>query len=58
MEIFFFSQVTNSGRRHCFFFLYVVGFGNCERLVVLARVPCIAGPAELSVRANVFTKES
>ena len=33
-------------------------FGDCERLVVLAVVACIAGPAGSSVRANFFTKES
>ena len=51
-----------------FFFFYVKGqirvgvffvvFGDCERLVVLAVVACIAGPAGSSVRANFFTNES
>ena len=38
----------------CFF----VVFGDFERLVVLAMVACITGPAGSSVRANFFTKES
>ena len=51
---FFFFISGDKFRSECFF----VVFGDCERLVVLAGVACIAGPAGSSVRANVFTKES
>ena len=37
---------------------FLVVFGDCERLVVLAVVACIAGPARSSLRADFFTKES
>ena len=53
-SFFFFISRDKFGSK-CFF---VVVFGGCERLVVLAGVACIAGPAGSSVRANVFTKES
>lgn len=35
---------------------FFVVFGDCERLVVLAVVACIAGPAGSSVLANFFHK--
>ena len=57
MEIFFFSS-DKFGSETLFFFCTLLFLAIMKVLVVLAGVPCIAGSAELSVRANVFTKES
>ena len=57
MAIRFFHFFFISGDKfgsECFF----VVFGDSERLVVLAGVACVAGPAGSSVRANFFPKES
>ena len=54
MAISFFFISRDKFGSECFF----VVFGHCERLVVLAVVACIAGPAGSSVRANFFTNES
>ena len=57
ISFFFFFCFFISGDKfgsECFFAV----FGVCERLLVLAGVACIAGPAGSSVRANFFPKES
>ena len=57
MEISLFFSRDKFGSE-CRFFFFVVVFGDCQRLVVLAGVACIADTAGSSVRANLLTKES
>ena len=55
MEISLFFSRDKFGSECRFFF---VVFGDCQRLVVLTGVACIADTAGSSVRANLLTKES